>query len=199
MELASLVAISGLKEIQCTHTHTHTLWHTCRSSSINWSRWDGLLRNSFWAPCKHSTTCHSVSLFKWKEHWVHLFLRFVGYIISTCVYIAMAVIWSSCPACHQGRSNLGRKCLRISVEHWLAPFLRCTWRETWLFWFGVAMNDCSSYNGLWLGGGFKHFSFSPLPGEMIQFDYYFSNGLKPPTRWVSIGIVKCQVQNHSTT
>ena len=22
----------------------------------------------------------------------------------------------------------------------------------------------------WLGGGFKHFLFSPLPGEMIQFD-----------------------------
>ena len=28
-------------------------------------------------------------------------------------------------------------------------------------------------------GGFKYFVFSPLPGEMIQFDY-FSNGLKPP-------------------
>ena len=24
-----------------------------------------------------------------------------------------------------------------------------------------------------LGGGFKHFLFSPLPGEMIQFDEYF--------------------------
>ena len=23
---------------------------------------------------------------------------------------------------------------------------------------------------LWLGGGFKHFLFSPLLGEMIQFD-----------------------------
>ena len=33
-----------------------------------------------------------------------------------------------------------------------------------------------------LGGGFKYFLLSPLPGEMIQFDYYFSNGLKPPTR-----------------
>jgi len=33
-----------------------------------------------------------------------------------------------------------------------------------------------------LGGGFKHFLFSPLPGEMIQFDKYFSKGLKPPTR-----------------
>ena len=32
-----------------------------------------------------------------------------------------------------------------------------------------------------LGGGFKYFLFSPLPGE-IQFDQYFSKGLKPPTR-----------------
>ena len=32
-----------------------------------------------------------------------------------------------------------------------------------------------------LGGGFKYFLFSSLPGEMIQFDKYFSNGLKPPT------------------
>ena len=29
--------------------------------------------------------------------------------------------------------------------------------------------------------GFKHFLFSSLFGEMIQFDKYFSNGLKPPT------------------
>ena len=32
-----------------------------------------------------------------------------------------------------------------------------------------------------LGGGFKYFLFSPLPREMIQFDYYFSNGFKPLT------------------
>ena len=34
----------------------------------------------------------------------------------------------------------------------------------------------------YLGGGFKYFLFSPLPGEMILFDEYFFNGLKPPTR-----------------
>ena len=28
-----------------------------------------------------------------------------------------------------------------------------------------------------MGGGFKYYSFSPLLGEMIQFDYAFSNGL----------------------
>ena len=33
-----------------------------------------------------------------------------------------------------------------------------------------------------LGGGLKYFLFSSLAGEMIQFDQYFSNGLKPPTR-----------------
>ena len=37
------------------------------------------------------------------------------------------------------------------------------------------------FQGL-LGGGLKYFSFSPLPLEIIQFDYYFANGLKPPTR-----------------
>ena len=31
--------------------------------------------------------------------------------------------------------------------------------------------------------GFKDFLFSPVPGEMIQLDWYFSNGLvQPPTR-----------------
>ena len=33
-----------------------------------------------------------------------------------------------------------------------------------------------------LGGGFKHFIFSLLKLEMIQFDEYFSDGLTPPTR-----------------
>ena len=32
-----------------------------------------------------------------------------------------------------------------------------------------------------LGGGFKYFSFSALFGEDVQFDQYFSDGLKPPT------------------
>ena len=30
------------------------------------------------------------------------------------------------------------------------------------------------------------FIFTPIPGEMIQFDEYFSNGLKPPTRRASV-------------
>ena len=32
------------------------------------------------------------------------------------------------------------------------------------------------------GGGFNDSLFSPLPGEMIQFKQYFSDGLKSPTR-----------------
>ena len=39
-------------------------------------------------------------------------------------------------------------------------------------------------NGV-LGGGFKKFIFSTLPGEMIHFDQYFSNGFKPPTRVIT--------------
>ena len=44
-------------------------------------------------------------------------------------------------------------------------------------------NDVSLFQGKTsnLGGGFKHFLFSPLFGEDFQFDYYFSDGLKPPT------------------
>ena len=33
-----------------------------------------------------------------------------------------------------------------------------------------------------LDGGFKYFLFSSLFGEDSHFDYYFSKGLKPPTR-----------------
>ena len=37
-----------------------------------------------------------------------------------------------------------------------------------------------------LGGGFKDFLFSPLLGEDSHFDYYFSSGLKPPTRKIDM-------------
>ena len=39
-----------------------------------------------------------------------------------------------------------------------------------------------------LVGGFKDCLFSPLPGEDSQFDYFFSKGLKAPTRYILIGI-----------
>ena len=38
----------------------------------------------------------------------------------------------------------------------------------------------------YLGGGFKYFLCSPLFGEDSHFDWYFSKGLKPPTRYQSI-------------
>ena len=34
---------------------------------------------------------------------------------------------------------------------------------------------------IFLVGGFKYFWVSPLLGEDFQFDWYFSNGLKPPS------------------
>ena len=43
----------------------------------------------------------------------------------------------------------------------------------------------------YLGGGFKYFVFLPLPQEMIKFDYYFSNGLKPPTSYVLMTVFEC--------
>ena len=45
-------------------------------------------------------------------------------------------------------------------------------------------------NKNWLGGGFRYFLCSPLFGEDSHFDYYFSDGLKPPTSWVFL--VLCQ-------
>ena len=47
-----------------------------------------------------------------------------------------------------------------------------------------------------LGGGFKYFLFSPLPGEMIQFDLYFSTGLKPPT---SVFFIVCTPEDWHRT
>ena len=47
------------------------------------------------------------------------------------------------------------------------------------------------FKGAGLGGGNSNmFYFSPLlvPGEMIKYDSYFSNGLKPPTSGISIGL-----------
>ena len=44
--------------------------------------------------------------------------------------------------------------------------------------------EIKTSQGRCLGGGFRYFLFSPLLGEMIQFDSYFSNGLKPPTSCV---------------
>ena len=45
--------------------------------------------------------------------------------------------------------------------------------------------NCSSQENGFLCGGLKHFLFSPLLGEMIQFDWYLWNGLKPPTSFES--------------
>ena len=45
--------------------------------------------------------------------------------------------------------------------------------ETCWGW-GISVSSC---------GGFKDFLCSSLFGEMIQFDLYFSNGLKTPTRY----------------
>ena len=43
--------------------------------------------------------------------------------------------------------------------------------------------------------GFKHFLCSPLPGEMIQFDEYFSNGLvQPPPSDVPFSLVKIHLK-----
>ena len=39
---------------------------------------------------------------------------------------------------------------------------------------------------MFLGGGLKYLSFSPLFGEDVQFNSYFSDGLIPPTSFVRV-------------
>ena len=51
-----------------------------------------------------------------------------------------------------------------------------------LFWETPKKEDDFMIASKELGGGFNHSLFVPLPGEIIQFDYYFPDGLKPPTR-----------------
>ena len=54
------------------------------------------------------------------------------------------------------------------------------------WWIFLGMTRQPDVN---LGGGFKHFLFSSLLGELIPFDGFFSDGLKPPTSnfWASLG------------
>ena len=48
---------------------------------------------------------------------------------------------------------------------------------------GIIASTIVFFLRLYLGCGFKHFLCSPLPGDMIQFDQYFLDGLKPPTNY----------------
>ena len=52
----------------------------------------------------------------------------------------------------------------------------------------AALGETRGCNNYPLDGGFKHVLFSPLLWEMIQFDSYFSDGLKPPTSPVMWGL-----------
>ena len=56
---------------------------------------------------------------------------------------------------------------------------------TFLTWWLNPWSNIFPFNPK-LGGGFKHYLCSHLPEEMIQFDQYFPDGLKPPTRKVDI-------------
>ena len=57
---------------------------------------------------------------------------------------------------------------------WLS--LGRSWRRNW-------PRNLVTLSDEYLGGGLKYLLFSPLLGEMIEFDEYFSNELKPPTRY----------------
>ena len=42
----------------------------------------------------------------------------------------------------------------------------------------------SRYLHYWVVATQRFFIFTPIPGEMIQFDWYFADGLKPPSRLI---------------
>ena len=71
-------------------------------------------------------------------------------------------------------------------------------RNTFRVDFFLGMNFRSSYDCAWSDGQisisgwwFQICLFSPLLEEMIQLDWYFSDGLKPPTRYIYIYICIC--------
>ena len=82
------------------------------------------------------------------------------------------------PSKHRGSPQKRRQPFNFILDQWIT-FRRRLW--------SFSKNACCLENVFLrtiLGGGFKYFLLSPLPGEMIQFDQYCSNELNPPTRIV---------------
>ena len=72
-------------------------------------------------------------------------------------------------------------CLKANKHNSLSIcFNHHLWEELNLNFLGG-----STFPRVFLGGGFKYFVCSPLFGEDFQFDFYFSDGLKPPARRAS--------------
>ncbi len=71
--------------------------------------------------------------------------------------------------------------LRQHVLVWFSPRTQWVLNLVWLWFCRFAL---FAYSRWW----FQRFLFSPLLGEMIQFDIYFSDGLKPPP---SISLFLC--------
>ena len=83
---------------------------------------------------------------------IYTCFKVLGESTNTCTYIDYAVLLSGLA--------LEKLWLRLAIFHLL-------------------LSHCFSLQSF-LGGGFKYFLFSPLLGEMIQFDQYFSDGLVQP-------------------
>ena len=91
---------------------------------------------------------------------------------------------------------LGEGQIRTSCRCSTAAFVKEIWPRLDLF--DETKPTFSQKNGkiLWMEEVLHHwvvvsnifYIFTPNLGEMIQFDEYFSNGLKPPTRLPSLGI-----------
>ena len=72
----------------------------------------------------------------------------------------------------------GPKTTRRQISRICSDLTRCFRLWNWCFaWWSWEKNRFQ-------GGGFKDFWFSPLLGEDSHFDSYFSDGLKPPIRFL---------------
>ena len=71
------------------------------------------------------------------------------------------------------------KNIPVVFNKWPKPCKITGGAQTWNS-INCVKNDVDKTPSPELGGGFKCLLFSPLPGEMIQFDWYFSNWLVQP-------------------
>ena len=128
-----------------------TSWKRCRVSQPHEKPGVDLISSV--SPCQNQTICHFCSVnSKLYSQLVH-WVHWVGMLTFD--------------------PGFAERAKEIRWQHRFFFFLRLTCQR-WIH-RPVFQNTAR------LGGGFKYFLFSSIFGEMIPFNSYFSNGLKPPT------------------
>ena len=81
--------------------------------------------------------------------------------VETVILWVPSLCTLMCAACME-RKSTANSCDQVSKDIVYGLRFYLSWLSRWWFQYGL---------------------FSPLPGEMIQVDEYFSNGLKPPASY----------------